>query len=92
MLFAFAGIIYLGHMALSILVCCSIFPCLMNKIFALQLKSFHEIISIAHVRYKENKLPWFRTLNWLDPLLALSFTNFSSDFFFFNFLANTHHH
>eukprot|EP00047_Mylnosiga_fluctuans_P011134 m.19748 g.19748 ORF g.19748 m.19748 type:complete len:440 (-) comp3468_c0_seq1:48-1367(-) len=52
MLLMFAGIIYLGHVALTIM------------IFALQLKSFHEVISIAHVRYKENKLPWFRTLNW----------------------------
>ena len=52
MLFAFAGIIYMGHMALAVLV------------ILLQLKSFHEIISIGYVKYKEQKLPWFRTLNW----------------------------
>jgi phosphatidate cytidylyltransferase len=34
------------------------------QVLLLQLKSFHEIISIAHIKYKEQKLPWFRTLNW----------------------------
>lgn len=58
MLFVFAGIIYLGHIALTVM------------IFALQLKSFHEIISIAHVRYKESKLPWFRSLNWYFVFVA----------------------
>eukprot|EP00048_Salpingoeca_helianthica_P014845 m.223833 g.223833 ORF g.223833 m.223833 type:complete len:435 (+) comp16337_c0_seq1:1173-2477(+) len=76
MLFAFAGIIYLGHVALTIM------------IFALQLKSFHEIISIAHVRYKENQLPWFRSLNWYFVFVA-NFYFFGEGFghYFQSFIA-----
>ena len=67
MLIAFAGIVYLGHTALAVLVRGSRARglwCDGLQVILLQLKSFHEIISIAHIKYKEQKLPWFRTLNW----------------------------
>lgn len=52
MIGSFAGIIYLGHFALTVMV------------MLLQLKFFHEIVMIGHVQYAELKLPWFRSLNW----------------------------
>jgi len=33
-------------------------------IFAIQVKCYHEIISIGHIQYKKFNLPWFRTLSW----------------------------
>jgi len=52
MIAAFVFIIYLGPLALTIL------------ILAIQFKCFHEIITIGYVVYKSHYLPWFRTLSW----------------------------
>ncbi|XP_046325894.1 phosphatidate cytidylyltransferase, photoreceptor-specific-like [Haliotis rufescens] len=52
MIFAFAFIIYLGPLALVLL------------IMGIQIKCFHEIINIGYVVYKSYELPWFRTLSW----------------------------
>ncbi|KJE90370.1 hypothetical protein CAOG_08539 [Capsaspora owczarzaki ATCC 30864] len=52
MIFAFCGIVQLGHFALTVLV------------MIIQILSFKEIVAINYVPYKEKKLPWFRVLNW----------------------------
>ncbi|CAD5119705.1 DgyrCDS8296 [Dimorphilus gyrociliatus] len=52
MIFGFAAVIYLGPLALVIL------------IFIIQIKCFHEIINIGYAVYKSHDLPWFRTLSW----------------------------
>ncbi|XP_065072402.1 phosphatidate cytidylyltransferase 2-like isoform X2 [Rhopilema esculentum] len=52
MIGGFAVIITLGPLAILIL------------IFAIQVKCYHEIISIGHIQYKKFNLPWFRTLSW----------------------------
>jgi len=36
----------------------------MIAVIMLQMKSYHEIISITHQVYKSYDLPWFRTLSW----------------------------
>jgi phosphatidate cytidylyltransferase len=33
-------------------------------VIGIQIAIFKEVIGIAHVRYRERKLPWFRTINW----------------------------
>eukprot|EP00118_Oscarella_pearsei_P029111 m.3688 g.3688 ORF g.3688 m.3688 type:complete len:423 (+) comp9699_c0_seq1:109-1377(+) len=48
----FALLIYLGPVALWLLVA------------AIQLKFYHEIITIGHSQYKKHQLPLFRTLQW----------------------------
>ncbi|XP_076459808.1 phosphatidate cytidylyltransferase, photoreceptor-specific-like isoform X2 [Babylonia areolata] len=63
MLFAFALVIYIGPLALVLV------------IFALQIKCFHEIITIGYVVYRSLRLPWFRVLSW--------YFLFASNFFFF---------
>lgn len=63
MILAFAFVIYLGPLALVLV------------IFALQIKCFHEIITIGYIVYRSFKLPWFRVLSW--------YFLFSSNFFFF---------
>ncbi|XP_069834299.1 phosphatidate cytidylyltransferase 1 [Dendropsophus ebraccatus] len=52
MIALFFFLIYLGPVMLIILVS------------AIQVKCFHEIISIGHRFYKSYELPWFRTLSW----------------------------
>ncbi|XP_028399754.1 phosphatidate cytidylyltransferase 1-like [Dendronephthya gigantea] len=52
MIIAFLFILYLGPLALIIL------------IQLIQIKCFHEIISIGHKKYQSLSLPWFRTLSW----------------------------
>ncbi|KAK2163087.1 hypothetical protein NP493_1485g00037 [Ridgeia piscesae] len=52
MIFSFVFIIYLGPLALVVL------------ILLVQIKCFHEIITIGYVVYKTHELPWFRTLSW----------------------------
>lgn len=52
MIGAFSFIIYLGPIALSILV------------LAILIKCFQEIISIGYKKYKEYNLPLYRVLNW----------------------------
>ncbi|EGD75054.1 phosphatidate cytidylyltransferase [Salpingoeca rosetta] len=47
----FAGVVYLGPLALATL------------ILALQLKVLHEVISLGHKTWPR-ELPWFRSLNW----------------------------
>ncbi|KAG8593492.1 hypothetical protein GDO81_000850 [Engystomops pustulosus] len=52
MITLFFFLIYLGPAMLILLVS------------AIQVKCFHEIISIGHRFYKSYELPWFRTLSW----------------------------
>jgi phosphatidate cytidylyltransferase len=52
MISSFSFIIYLGPLAITLLV------------LAIQIKCFHEIITIGHVVYRSNNLPWFRTISW----------------------------
>ncbi|XP_050393695.1 phosphatidate cytidylyltransferase, photoreceptor-specific isoform X1 [Patella vulgata] len=52
MIFAFGFVIYMGPLALVLLV------------MAIQIKCFHEIILIGYIVYRSYDLPWFRTLSW----------------------------
>ena len=52
MIIGFALIVYMGPLALTLL------------IQAIQVKCFHEIITIGYVVYKSHHLPWFRTISW----------------------------
>lgn len=52
MIFSFSFIVYLGPLAIILLV------------FLIQLKCFHEIITIGNTVYKSHHLPWFRSLSW----------------------------
>lgn len=52
MLGGFAFTVYLGPLAITLL------------ILAIQVKCFHEIITIGYVVYKSHNLPWFRTISW----------------------------
>ena len=52
MISGFCFVVYLGPLALTLL------------ILAIQFKCFHEIITIGYVVYKSHYLPWFRTLSW----------------------------
>jgi phosphatidate cytidylyltransferase len=52
MISGFSFIIYMGPLAISLLV------------LAIQIKCFHEIIKIGHVVYKSHHLPWFRSISW----------------------------
>ncbi|XP_032236379.1 phosphatidate cytidylyltransferase 2 isoform X2 [Nematostella vectensis] len=52
MLSGFGLIMYTGPLGLIILIQC------------LQIKCFHEIISIGHKKYQKHNLPWFRSLSW----------------------------
>ncbi|XP_064595209.1 phosphatidate cytidylyltransferase 2-like [Liolophura sinensis] len=63
MILSFCFIIYLGPLALVLL------------IFALQIKCFHEIITIGYIVYRSHNLPWFRTLSW--------YFLFASNYFFY---------
>ncbi|RUS73127.1 hypothetical protein EGW08_019107 [Elysia chlorotica] len=63
MIFSFAVLIYLGPLALVLVT------------FAIQIKCFHEIITIGYIVYRSYDLPWFRTLSW--------YFLFASNFFFF---------
>jgi len=46
-----------------------------SQVMLLQIKCFHEIITIGYVVYKSYDLPWFRTLSW--------YFLFSSNYFFY---------
>ncbi|KAK0051831.1 phosphatidate cytidylyltransferase photoreceptor-specific [Biomphalaria pfeifferi] len=63
MILGFAVLIYFGPLALVLVT------------FALQIKCFHEIITIGYIVYRSYDLPWFRTLSW--------YFLFASNFFFF---------
>jgi len=63
MILSFGLLIYLGPLAL------------VTMIMFLQIKCFHEIITIGYVVYHSYELPWFRTLSW--------FFLFSSNYFFY---------
>uniref|UniRef100_A0A670KI13 Phosphatidate cytidylyltransferase n=1 Tax=Podarcis muralis TaxID=64176 RepID=A0A670KI13_PODMU len=52
MITAFALIIYMGSFMLMLLV------------MSIQVKCFHEIITIGYRVYRSYELPWFRTLSW----------------------------
>ena len=34
------------------------------QIQCIQIKCYHEIISIGHKKYQKYNLPWFRSLSW----------------------------
>ncbi|XP_068703938.1 phosphatidate cytidylyltransferase 1-like [Montipora capricornis] len=59
----FAVIIHFGPLALILLIQC------------IQIKCYHEIISIGHKNYEKYNLPWFRSLSWYFLLC--------SNFFFY---------
>lgn len=63
MIFGFFFLVYLGPLALVL------------TIFAIQIKCFHEIITIGYTVYKSYDLPWFRTLSW--------YFLFTSNYFFY---------
>lgn len=48
----FAVVVYCGPVALILLIQC------------IQIKCYHEIISIGHKKYQKHNLPWFRSLSW----------------------------
>ena len=52
MIATFSIIVYMGPLAIIALV------------YLIQLKCFHEIITIGNTVYKSHHLPWFRTLSW----------------------------
>jgi phosphatidate cytidylyltransferase len=52
MILGFGFVVYLGPLAITIL------------ILGIQVKCFHEIITIGYVVYKSHYLPWFRTISW----------------------------
>ncbi|KAL7981245.1 hypothetical protein Chor_002141 [Crotalus horridus] len=54
MIVFFFIIIYLGPMVLMMIVMC------------VQIKCFHEIITIGYNVYHSYELPWFRTLSWVE--------------------------
>ncbi|OWF40078.1 phosphatidate cytidylyltransferase, photoreceptor-specific-like isoform X1 [Mizuhopecten yessoensis] len=58
MILGFGFMIYLGPLALVVV------------IFAIQIKCFHEIITIGYVVYKSFDLPWFRSLSWYFLLVS----------------------
>lgn len=54
-----------GFMLLSFSVIISFGPlALVFMILLIQVKCFHEIITIGYIVYKSHELPWFRTLSW----------------------------
>ncbi|KAL8601481.1 hypothetical protein ACOMHN_000423 [Nucella lapillus] len=63
MLTGFTFVIYMGPLAFVFLT------------IALQIKCFHEIITIGYIVYRSLQLPWFRILSW--------FFLFTSNFFIF---------
>ncbi|XP_076072766.1 phosphatidate cytidylyltransferase, photoreceptor-specific-like [Mytilus galloprovincialis] len=63
MIFFFFLIIYLGPLALVIVT------------LMVQIKCFHEIITIGYIVYKSFNLPWFRMLSW--------YFLFTSNYFFY---------
>jgi phosphatidate cytidylyltransferase len=75
MIGGFASIVYLGFIQYKIQFKINFFLINFFKtlkgplaitllILAIQVKCFHEIITIGHYVYKSNNLPWFRTLSW----------------------------
>ncbi|XP_064632191.1 phosphatidate cytidylyltransferase, photoreceptor-specific-like isoform X2 [Lineus longissimus] len=68
MIGGFAFVIYLGPLAMVALV------------LAIQVKCFHEIITIGYVVYKSHDLPWFRTLSWYF-LLTSNYFFYGESFF-----------
>jgi phosphatidate cytidylyltransferase len=53
MISGFSFVIYMGPLALTLL------------ILGIQVKCYQEIISIGYYVYKSHHLPWFRTISWL---------------------------
>lgn len=52
MIILFTILLLAGHLPIVLMV------------VGIQTAIFKEVISVAHLKYKERKLPWFRTLNW----------------------------
>ncbi|KAL5019213.1 hypothetical protein ScPMuIL_004935 [Solemya velum] len=63
MILGFCLVLYFGPLALVLL------------IMIIQIKCFHEIITIGYTVYKSYELPWFRTLSW--------YFLFASNYFFY---------
>lgn len=63
MIGSFSLVIYMGPLAIVLLV------------LLIQMKCFHEIITIGYAVYKSHDLPWFRTLSWYFLI--------SSNYFFY---------
>lgn len=57
MITIFTGLLMAGHLAMVLMV------------ISIQTLIFKEVIGIAHMKYKERKLPWFRTINWCIPVI-----------------------
>jgi phosphatidate cytidylyltransferase len=53
MISGFSFVIYLGPLAMTLFV------------LGVQMKCYHEIITIGYYVYKSHHLPWFRTISWL---------------------------
>lgn len=88
MILGFIAILWMGPLYVSML------------IIALQIKSFHELMTIGHSKYSSLELPWYRLLNWyflavanyffFGESLTSSFRNFFSGEEYLNKLANYH--
>lgn len=70
MITAFSVVVYLGPVALSLLV------------LAILLKCFQEIITIGYSKYKEYNLPLYRVLNWYFLLVATYFL-YGDNFYYY---------
>ncbi|XP_074648566.1 phosphatidate cytidylyltransferase, photoreceptor-specific-like [Tubulanus polymorphus] len=79
MIFGFGFVIYLGPIALVLLV------------LAIQIKCFHEIITIGYVVYRSHDLPWFRTLSWYFLITSNYFFYGESFVDYFSFLLSKEH-
>lgn len=62
--YLYSGIYILFPLRFSYCLFLSFISGLFFQIFVIQVKCYHEIISIGHIQYKKSNLPWFRTLSW----------------------------
>lgn len=71
MIASFLFIIYLGVKAMVVMIIC------------IQVKCYHEVISVGHQHYKKYNLPWFRTLSWyfLGSTNYFFYGEFAADYF-----------
>jgi phosphatidate cytidylyltransferase len=77
MISLFAVVIYLGPIALSLLV------------VGLLLKCFQEIIAIGYSKYREHNLPLYRVLNWYIAIVASMFIYCDNFFYYYPELKGT---
>ena len=43
---------------------CCLSSFLLPQVLIIEIKSFDEVITIGHKKYREHNLPWYRVLNW----------------------------